>query len=126
MRAFISVPWKDRCGIIEKTFCAAVSYPMYIECRETQMKRVLKIIAGAFSAVILFVLLYLISDAVLSRIVIPGHAEPGARAQAYIRTDGFHSDFVLPVRYAGVNFPEEFKLLNGLEKNPSVRYIAFG
>jgi uncharacterized protein (TIGR02117 family) len=99
---------------------------MYIECRETQMKRALKIIAGVFSAVILFILLYLISDAVLSRIVISAHAEPGARAPAYIRTDGFHSDFVLPVRYAGVDFPEEFKLLNGLEKNPSVRYIAFG
>lgn len=92
------------------------------------MKTIIKLlrIGGLIvSSFIGFVLLYLLLAFVLS--VIPSKAETAETdVVIYVRTNGVHTDLVLPVSYDSVDWRRKVKFSHTLSQDSLMSFVAFG
>lgn len=62
----------------------------------------------------------------LSRININKEANTASDVQIYIKTNGVHTDLVVPLRNEQMDWSKEFKLSNTALKDTAVQYLALG
>lgn len=90
------------------------------------LKRILKIIGKSVLFFIIFVLLWLLSAWCLSRITI--NKEQGAKEEVtiYIKTNGVHTDIVVPVKSDQIDWSKEIKYSNTTLNDTTYHYLAMG
>lgn len=90
------------------------------------MKKVLKFLGKTILAFIAFILLYLVTAFLLSRINVD--EEPGAPDELaiYILTNGVHTDIVMPTRSPQMDWSQEIKYENTTSADSTYQYIAMG
>jgi len=90
------------------------------------MKRIFKYIGGFFLAFTCFVLLYLITAWGLSRITIDREANSKEDIAIYIKTNGVHTDIVVPVSTNLIDWSKEIKFENTTRNDSTWQYLAMG
>lgn len=90
------------------------------------LKKLLKVVTYTFLSVIGFVVFYLLVAVILS--IIPVQKEPDTTADIaiYILTNGDHTDLVLPIKTACINWSREVKFQNTISKDTTAHYMAIG
>ncbi|MFB6454766.1 TIGR02117 family protein [Chitinophaga sp. Hz27] len=90
------------------------------------MKKVLKIIAYILLSFLLLIGLYLSSAFVLSRMSTPKEEVADADITIYILTNGVHTDLVVPVRTAQIDWSTRIPFSNTIANDSSAQLLAFG
>lgn len=90
------------------------------------MKKILKTIGKAIAALVGFVLLYLFSAYCLSRITVDKEANSKEEIAIYIKTNGVHTDIVVPVKTDQIDWSTEVKFSNTVSRDTSYQYLAMG
>ena len=91
------------------------------------MKKIVTYTGYLILAFIAFVLLYLLCAYCLSRITVD--KEPGQESDMaiYIKTNGVHTDIVVPVRNEQIDWSKEIKFSNAhLPDTSTIKYLAMG
>lgn len=74
-----------------------------------------------------FIAVYLIVIFVLSRIPVnTNDPDPKEEITIYIKTNGVHTDIVLPLQNDIMDWSQQVKIENTLANNPDFKWIAFG
>lgn len=84
------------------------------------IKKSLKYLALAFVAI------YLIAAYALSRITVDAENNAQKEVTIYIRTNGVHTDIVVPMRNELFDWSKEIKVTNTLESDINFTYLAMG
>ncbi|MEO8761895.1 MAG: TIGR02117 family protein [Bacteroidia bacterium] len=90
------------------------------------MKNLFKIVGRVLLAFIAFVLLYLTSAYFLSRITINKDVINYAEVPIYIKTNGVHTDIVVPVKNQQTDWSKEVAYSNTMLADSSYHYLAMG
>jgi len=90
------------------------------------MKKTFKIIAWVILTPVLLVALYLGAAFVLSRISVDKEETKGGDITLYILTNGVHTDLVMPVRSAQIDWSKEVLFANTKSNDTTAGWIAFG
>lgn len=85
-------------------------------------KILLRLVAGFFA----LVLLYLLAAFCLSRITVAREKATTADVDIYIRTNGVHTDLVVPVRNEQMDWSREIKFSNTALKDTTMALLALG
>ncbi|XZF15841.1 TIGR02117 family protein [Chitinophagaceae bacterium MMS25-I14] len=89
------------------------------------LRKTLKYISIAIGSFIAFVGLYLLSAYILSHISTSREAT-NPDLSIYIKTNGVHTDLVMPVRTAQIDWSRELPFSNTAGKDTTAQYIAMG
>jgi uncharacterized protein (TIGR02117 family) len=90
------------------------------------LKKVLLFIGKALLGFIAFILLYLLSAYSLSRITVDREAGSQEDVAIYIKTNGVHTDIVVPTRNEQMDWSKEIKYSNTSSSDTSFQYLAMG
>ncbi|RFM34127.1 TIGR02117 family protein [Chitinophaga silvisoli] len=90
------------------------------------MKKVLKIILFTILTPVVLVALYLFSAWGLSRIAVAAEPSTNNNIPMYILTNGVHTDLVVPVRNAQIDWSKSVLFENTIGRDTTARWIAFG
>lgn len=90
------------------------------------MNRVLKIALKTILGILLFVLLYFATAFCCSRIAMPKEAETKPEVEIYIKTNGAHTDIVVPVKSGQMDWSKEIKYENNVSKDTTYDYLGIG
>ncbi len=91
------------------------------------MKRFLKITGLALAGILGFAALYFGAGWACSRIAVPAERTDDPRQiTIYIKTNGAHTDIVVPVRDSLVDWSREIKFENTLSRDTTYRWLAIG
>jgi uncharacterized protein (TIGR02117 family) len=90
------------------------------------LKKSLKYFALALLSIVAFVLVYLFSAYLLSRVSLSAENETQKEIQIYIRTNGVHTDIVVPVRNEHIDWSKEIKVSNTLANDTNFSHLALG
>ncbi len=90
------------------------------------MRKILKFLGKTILAFVAFILLYLVTAFLLSRITVD--EEPGTPDELaiYILTNGVHTDIVMPTRNEQMDWSKEIKYSNTIAADSSYGYVAMG
>lgn len=88
--------------------------------------KLLKIIGLTILSIIGLVLLYLISSIVLSIIPTATKTENNPIVEIFIRTNGVHSDVVLPVQFDTIDWSKQVRYADTKGKDTTMKFVAFG
>jgi uncharacterized protein (TIGR02117 family) len=91
------------------------------------IKKGLKGIGKGLLAILLFLIVYILAAFTLSKITM--NSEAGEQAQEvpiYIRTNGVHTDIVVPVKNAIKDWSRQVKFENTKANDSTASYLAFG
>ena len=90
------------------------------------LKKVIKLIGKVLLGFIALLLLYLGSAFVLSRITVEEEPNEPDEITIYILTNGVHTDIVMPVTTAQIDWSEQIKYENTKEGDSSYSHVAMG
>jgi uncharacterized protein (TIGR02117 family) len=90
------------------------------------IKKILKLIGKIILGFILFVGLYLLSAYILSRIRVDKEAEDSKDVTIYIKTNGVHTDIVVPVKNDQMDWSRDIRFENTVSKDSAEKFVAFG
>lgn len=90
------------------------------------MKKVFKIIGRTLLALVGFVLLYFLTAYCLSHISINADPVNYADVTIYIKTNGVHTDIVVPTKNDQVDWSREIKCSNTVSADTSYHYLGLG
>lgn len=91
------------------------------------LKRILKIIKWILAGILSFVVLYFVIGYCCSRVVISGEGEESPKeVSIFIKTNGKHTDIVVPVRNAIKDWSKEIPFQNNISQDTVYSYLAFG
>jgi uncharacterized protein (TIGR02117 family) len=90
------------------------------------MKKLLKYTGYAILTLTGLVLLYLGSAWALSRITVEAEPDTAPVVSVYLKTNGVHSDIVMPVTTSIKNWDDRIPYKNTRSGDTTCRYIAFG
>lgn len=90
------------------------------------LRRILKIIGYTILFFIGFILLYLGSAYILSRITVNGNANSKKEVQIYILSNGVHTDIVTPIKTNYIDWSKTIKFEHTQSKDSIMQYVAFG
>jgi uncharacterized protein (TIGR02117 family) len=89
--------------------------------------KLLKYIGRFIAGFIIFVLLYLLAAYCLSRIATSKESGTSNDVTIYIKTNGVHTDIVMPVKSAEIDWSQEFKFSDThIKDSNNNHYIAMG
>ncbi len=91
-----------------------------------KLKRLLKIFGRTLLFFISFCLIYLLSAYGLSRISIAKEADTLDEVSIFIKTNGVHTDIVVPTKNEQIDWSKEVKFSNTSSKDTSYKYLAMG
>lgn len=90
-------------------------------------KKALKFIGKVFLGIFIFLIVYVFSAFTLSRITMNADADKQAQEiPVYIRTNGVHTDIVVPVKNEMKDWSQEIKFENTQANDSTAAYLAFG
>jgi len=90
------------------------------------IKRVLKFIGKFIIGFILFVGIYLLCAYILSRISVDKEKGNSNDVSIFIKTNGVHTDIVVPVKNDQVDWSRDIRFENTVSKDSVEKYVAFG
>ncbi len=90
------------------------------------LKKSFKFLLYFILSFICFVLLYLVTAYGLSRITVNKHALSGNEITIYIKTNGVHTDIVVPVKTEQMDWSREIKYSNTQLTDTSAQWLAMG
>jgi uncharacterized protein (TIGR02117 family) len=90
------------------------------------IKKVLKYIGVVFLSLVGFVIVYLIAAFILSRIAVPAVEADDKKIAIYIKTNGVHTDIVVPTKNEWKDWSEEIKFAHTLAKDTAFQYLGMG
>ena len=91
------------------------------------LKKIFKYILFFILGFVAFVLLYLLTAYCFSRITISKEDNQPAEVAIYIKTNGVHTDLVVPIKTAQLDWSKEIKFSNThLSDTTNERYLAMG
>lgn len=90
------------------------------------IKRILRILKRVLVGVIAFVTLYFAIGHICSQIVIPAEESVIGEIPIYIKTNGKHTDIVVPVRNEVKDWSLDIPFSNNVSQDSVYNYLAFG
>lgn len=91
------------------------------------LKRTLKFFGKALLGLVAFLFIYVVSAYSLSRITVNSDAGKQAEEVAiYIKTNGVHTDIVLPVKNQFKDWSQQIKFESTQSRDSTAAYLAFG
>ena len=90
------------------------------------LKKGLKLILKSFLGLIIFIVLYAFSAFLLSRITIEKESNTSEDIQIFIKTNGVHTDIVVPIKSELYDWRKELKFENTISKDSNFNYVAMG
>jgi uncharacterized protein (TIGR02117 family) len=90
------------------------------------LKQSLKLLGKTFLAIIAFISIYLFSAYCLSRITVAEEKNAPNEVTIYIKTNGVHTDIVVPVRNAQKDWSTDIKFENTVSKDTAFSYLGMG
>lgn len=91
------------------------------------MRKFLKILLKTIAIIIGLVAFYLLCAYLLPFIEIPAEkTQEPKNVEAYILTNGVHTDLVFPVKSSEIDWSKKFLFQNTVSKDSTLRYIALG
>jgi uncharacterized protein (TIGR02117 family) len=90
------------------------------------IKQLLKYFGYALLAFVAFLLIYLISAFGLSKITLSEEKDVNKEVTIYIKTNGVHTDIVVPVRNAQKDWSTDIKFENTVSKDTTFSYLGMG
>ncbi|MDF2190678.1 TIGR02117 family protein [Paraflavitalea sp. CAU 1676] len=90
------------------------------------MKKILKYVGYTLLTFIGLILFYLLCAWGLSRIPVSGEVAAAPEIEIFLKTNGVHTDVVMPVRTAQKDWSLSFPFQNTRRADTSYRYIAIG
>ncbi len=91
------------------------------------IKRAFKIIKKLFFAILIFLIIYSTSAYLLSKITVNSDADNQSKnVSIYIKTNGVHTDIILPVKNEIKNWSSQIKFENTKSNDTTATYLAFG
>jgi len=91
-----------------------------------KIKNILKYIGRILLSIIVLILLYLLAAFGLSRISIDEESGTTDDVSIYIKTNGVHTDIVVPTKTEQIDWSKEIKFSNIESKDTSYKYLAIG
>lgn len=91
-----------------------------------KLKKLLKYLLYSLLAFFGFVGIYLLTAFCLSRITVNREAGTANDVEIYIKTNGVHTDIVVPVRNAQIDWSKEIKFSNTTSRDSTMQYLAVG
>lgn len=93
---------------------------------KTTVRSTLKAIGSAIAGLFAFVLLYVVAAYVLARITVHEESVADREIVLYIKTNGVHTDLVVPVRTDIKDWSKEVRFDNTVSKDTTFRYVGMG
>lgn len=91
------------------------------------MKSTLRFIKKLFLAIFVFLIIYSASAFLLSKITMNSDADNQSKdVTIYIKTNGVHTDIIVPVKNKIKNWSSQIKFENTKSKDSTAEYLAFG
>ncbi|KLT70866.1 TIGR02117 family protein [Flavobacterium sp. ABG] len=90
------------------------------------MKKALKILLKSILFFLGFVLLYIATAFVLSKITVDKEPDTKPEVQIFILTNGVHTDIVMPVKNDQINWSQQVQFKNTKAADSTYNYIAMG
>ncbi|MET4083804.1 uncharacterized protein (TIGR02117 family) [Pedobacter sp. UYP30] len=90
------------------------------------IKKILKPVLYFTVSLVAFILLYLGSAYILSRIKVDEEKNIKDEVAIYIQTNGVHTDIVVPIKNSQFDWSKEVKFTNTVSKDTLARYLAMG
>src|SRR6218665_3589700 len=91
------------------------------------IKKSFKFIGKAFLAILIFLIVYISAAFTLSKITVnSGSNQQAQEIPIYIKTNGVHTDIVVPVKNIIKDWSHEIRFENTQAKDSTAHFIAFG
>lgn len=91
------------------------------------LKKSLTIFKKICLGILLFLTIYVLAAFLLSKITVNSDADKQAKeVSIYIKTNGVHTDIVVPVKNDIKDWSKEIKFENTISKDSTASYLAFG
>jgi uncharacterized protein (TIGR02117 family) len=90
------------------------------------LKKTFKYLLRFIAGFIAFILLYLLASFCLSRITVDKEKSTMADVDIYIKTNGVHTDLVVPVKNDQMDWSKEIKFSNTALKDTAMAYLGLG
>jgi len=90
------------------------------------LKKIFKYLFRITLTIIALVLFYLLSAFCLSRITINKELNSSSDVAIYIKTNGVHTDLVVPVKNKQIDWSSQVKFSNTLLKDTTMQLLALG
>ena len=90
------------------------------------VKKLFKIILYIITSLLSFIFLYAIVAFILSIILINKKTDPNSNIEAYIHTNGVHTDIALPIKVDSIDWSNNIKFTDTKGNDSTVKYISFG
>src|SRR6476660_7849100 len=91
------------------------------------LKKMLRVVLKIFLSIVAFILLYGIAVFLLSKITVNSSDKDSAEDIAiYIKTNGVHTDVILPIKSEILDWSKTIRLEDTASKDTAMQYIAFG
>jgi uncharacterized protein (TIGR02117 family) len=90
------------------------------------LKKLFKFIGYTLLSFIAFVALYILAAYTLSRIAVAKEADSASEVAMYIKTNGVHTDLVVPVHSEQIDWSKEIRYANTIANDTSMQYLAMG
>lgn len=90
-------------------------------------KKSLKVFKKLFLGILGFLLIYVISAFILSKIAVNSDADNQTKeVSIYIKTNGVHTDIITPIKNDIVDWSSKIKIENTKSKDTTAQFVAFG
>ena len=89
-------------------------------------KTILKIIGITIASIIAFVAIYFLSAYCLSRITVEKEKNQPSEMAIYIKTNGVHTDLVVPVKSEQIDWTKEIKYEHTAGKDTNMKWLGMG
>lgn len=90
------------------------------------LKNLIKITIYILSAIFTFMIIYFASEYFLSRYSVPEISQGKKEYKIFLKSNGVHTDIVLPISSDLINWTELFPFENSLSKSTNHKYISIG
>lgn len=91
------------------------------------LKKSFKFIGKGFLAILIFLIAYISAAFILSKITVNSQSDQqGREVPIYIKTNGVHTDIVVPAKNIIKDWTQEIKFENTQAQDSTAQFIAFG
>jgi hypothetical protein len=90
------------------------------------LKKILKYLKMSLLSILIFFTLYFVSAFILSRISVNNREEIKPELTIYILTNGVHTDIVVPIETAEINWRHWITQPIFIAQDTNYKYLAFG
>jgi uncharacterized protein (TIGR02117 family) len=91
-----------------------------------KFKKIIKYIGVCVLCFFVFIAIYLISAYILSRITVEEGYNLKEEVAIYIKTNGVHTDIIVPVKNNQIDWSKKIRFDNTLIKDSTAQYLALG